>query len=112
MRYPKLIRKQDCKTPITVTLFNDDIGEDGEPLINGSIDTTCNYQNSSKRVLTNDDHQIEISGVALFSDDIFPETENISSGEVIIFGSTRQIAKGTKARNPDGSVNYIRLELV
>jgi hypothetical protein len=112
MRYPKLVRKQDCKIPISITLYNDDIGEDGEPLIDGSIDTFCNYQNSSKRVLTNEDHQIEISGIALFSEDIFPNIENISSGEAIIFGESRQIAKGIKARNPDGSVNYIRLELM
>jgi hypothetical protein len=112
MRYPKLIRKQDCKTPISIKLYNDDIGEDGEPLTDGSIDTFCNYQNSSKRVLTNDDHQIEISGVASFPEDIFPNIEDISSGEAVIFGANRQIAKGVKARNPDGSVNYIRLELM
>jgi hypothetical protein len=35
----------------------------------------------------------------------------IASGHVIIFGQKREIVKGTKARNLDGSVNYTRLDV-
>ena len=35
-----------------------------------------------------------------------------SPGTVIVNGIKRRIYRGTKARNPDGTVNYTKLELV
>ena len=111
MRYPKLVRKVDCKTPIKITVYSQDLGEDGEQISYGTINTFCNYQSSGKRILTDKQQFIDISGVALLSDDIFVELSEITHGEVEIFGETREIIKGSKARNPDGTVNYVRLEL-
>ena len=44
--------------------------------------------------------------------DIAPSLAVISSGYVIVFGQKRQIYRGTKARNPNGTVNYTELELM
>ena len=45
-------------------------------------------------------------------DDGAPDLAVISSGIVVIGEETRQILQGTKAGNPDGSVNYTKLEVV
>ena len=52
MKYPSLVRKQDCKTDIHVVLYSDDISEEGAPQIALEDDFKCNYQNKAKRVLT------------------------------------------------------------
>ena len=54
MKYPSLVRKQDCKTDIHVVLYSDDISEEGAPQIALEDDFKCNYQNKAKRVLTSD----------------------------------------------------------
>lgn len=40
------------------------------------------------------------------------ESDAVVSGYVVIFGRRRQIVKGTKARNFDGTVNYTRLDVI
>ena len=117
MKYPGLVRPAQCKVPIRVTIEAEEIDEDGAPVAAFETDLTCNYQSSAKKVpiRQNDSGQkeyVQISGVALFNGDIAPDLSDISSGSVVIFGETRQIAQGSKARNPDGTVNYTRLELI
>lgn len=45
----------------------------------------------------------------------FAETESctdvIESGYIVVFGQKHSIVKGTKARNPDGTVNFTRLDV-
>ena len=106
MIYPSLVRKKDCKTDIHVILYGENTTE-----IVLDKDLKCNYQDSAKRVLTTEKVIIQINGVALFCEDFAPDIPVISSGKVTIFGETREIYQGTKARNPDGTVNYIKLEI-
>lgn len=111
MIYPSLVRKKDCKTDIHVILYGENTTEDGAPEIVLDKDLKCNYQDSAKRVLTTEKVIIQINGVALFCEDFAPDIPVISSGKVTIFGETREIYQGTKARNSDGTVNYIKLEI-
>ena len=111
MRYPKLITKSYCKTPIKVTIYTGEIGEDGEPLTYGTLETTCNYQASAMRKFGDFHQDTTITSSVYFSDDIFPELSVITSGVVEVFGETRDIVIGEKARNPDGTVNFVRLGL-
>ena len=111
MKYPCLIQKKLCKTPIHVELEQEGTGNYGVPLETVVFDGTCNYQDSAKTILTADKKLIKITGVALFPGDIAPDLPTLSGGTVLIFGVKRRIWKGTKARNPDGTVNYCRLEL-
>ena len=112
MNYPNLVRKDKCKTDIHVIIYDEGVTEDGAPLVVLEGDYKCNYQDTSKRVFTDEQVFIQINGVALFYEDIAPDLATISSGQVTVFGETRTIYQGTKARNPDGSVNYVKLELM
>lgn len=112
MKYPNLVREKDCKTDIHVVLYEERTSEEGEPIIAFEDDLKCNYQDKAKRVLTTEKVLIQLTAVAYFSKDIAPELPAISGGRVTIFGETRQIYQGTKARNPDGTVNYTMLEIM
>ena len=109
--WPELVPDRICKTDIRVVIYDEDIGEDGEPIIALDIKKKCNYQDNAKQVLTPDKHLIQLSGTVFLNKDIAPKLAVISSGYVEVFGQKRTIYKGTKARNPDGTVNYTRLDL-
>lgn len=112
MIYPKLVRKEDCKTDIHIVLYEEGTSEEGEPIIALEGDFKCNYQDKAKRVLTPEKVLIELTAKAFFCEDIAPNLPVISGGEVTIFGKKREIYQGTKARNPDGTVNYVELEIM
>ena len=44
MKYPKLVPSKVCKTPITLRIDSDEIGEYGESECLVNLDTTCNFQ--------------------------------------------------------------------
>ncbi len=112
MKYPQLGPSWTCRTPIHVELNREGVSEDGEPLLCLTADLMCNWQDSAKIVRTGEKQYTQLSGVAVFPGDIAPDLAVISSGIVVIGEETRQILQGTKARNPDGSVNYTKLEVV
>ena len=112
MKYPSLVDKRFCKTPVRVTLYQEGNDEDGEPQEALHYNGVCNYQDSAKSVLTADKRLIKISAQLYFVGDIAPNMPNISDGEVEVFGVKRKITNGMKARNPDGTVNYTRLDLM
>lgn len=112
MMFPCLVDKRMCKTPIKAKLDPEGYGNFGEPLSPVDYEGMCNYQDKAKTVLTAEKKLVEITGTAYFPGDICPELAVISGGSVVIFDTTQRIAAGSKARNPDGTVNYTVLELV
>ncbi len=112
MKYPCLVLKSVCKTQINLTLYHEGISEDGEPMTAIEYSGFCNYQDSAKTVLTSEKKLVQISAQAYFIGDIAPELAVISGGEAVIFGEKRRILQGTKARNPDGTVNYTRVDMI
>lgn len=112
MNYPKLVRKEQCKTDIHVVLYGEGTTEDGEPIIALEEDFKCNYQDKAKRVLTAEKVVIQLTAKAYFIGDIAPDLSVISGGQVTVFGETRSIYQGSKARNPDGTVNFTELEIM
>ena len=48
MVYPKLVRKENCKTDIQVVLYDEGTTEDGEPIIALDTKLKCNYQDKAK----------------------------------------------------------------
>lgn len=112
MRYPRLVKEKDCKTDIFLELEQEGLNEYGEPLDTMQYSGKCNYQDRARTVLTADKKLIQITGTALFPGDICPELPVISGGEAIVFGATRRIQEGRKARNPDGTVNYTEVLLI
>lgn len=109
MKYPKLVPKAVCTTPCEVVLFAEGITEDGAPKEVFSGVLFCLFQSSSKRIRTGKDEEVTLSGEAFFAEDFCPEIPEVPDGEITVFDVKRSIVTGQKARNPDGSVNYIRL---
>lgn len=112
MKFPSLVNGKFCKTPVMVKLYEENSGEDGEPVQALTFSGLCNYQDSAKSILTADKRLVKISAQLYFVGDIAPDMPNISDGEVEVFGVKRKITNGMKARNPDGTVNYTRLDLM
>lgn len=112
MKWPDLVPRALCCTPIRVTVFEEGPDEDGAPVAAASVETRCNWQSSAQVLRTNETHEVQLSGVALLRGDPFPEVAVISAGEVEVFGAKRTLHRGSKARNPDGTVNYTRLEVL
>ena len=110
MNFPKLVRNP--KTPVVVVIESETTNEYGE---RGTLLTAaflCNYQDAASIRHTTDKQTPSITGTIYIDGDICPGAAVISCGHVVIFGERRDIAKGCKARNIDGSVNYTRLDVI
>ena len=112
MKYPCLVPARLCKTDIQVHLESEEITNLGEPETVLDLDLKCNFQDRAKTLLTAEKKLVQITGTALFPGDIAPEMPSLSGGFVTVFGQKRRIVQGMKARNPDGTVNYCRLEVI
>ena len=112
MKYPCLVPERLCKTEIHVRLESESLNKHGEPEKVLEMDLKCNFQDMAKTVLTAEKKLVQITGTALFSGDIAPGFASLSGGTVRVFGEERRILQGMKARNPDGTVNYSRLEVI
>lgn len=111
MKYPCLVPKRLCKIDIKLKFEREGLNKYGEPLETVEFAGKCNYQDKAKTVLTAEKKLIQIAGTALFPGDICPTLAVISGGEAEIFGISRRIIEGRKARNPDGTVNYTEVLL-
>lgn len=110
--YPCLVPECACTTDIHVIIHSEGLNENGGPEVVFEGDLRCNYQDSAKTVIDKEQKYVQLSGTALFRGDIAPGVAIISGGTVTVFGETRNILQGVKARNLDGSVNYTRLDIV
>lgn len=108
--WPRLVPDRACKTPCTVIL-TDGCGEDGAPLVVATMKLKCNWQDKPRQVLNAERQVIQLNGTALFNGDIAPKMD-VLAGTVEMFGRPWTIHQGSKCRNPDGTVNYTRLELI
>ena len=110
MRYPKLVRC--AKTPIHVTIAAEEINAFGEreTILDG--DFLCNWQDKSQVKYTSKDTAVTVSGSAYIDGDIQPAAGNLTGGTVTIFGEQRSIYAVSKCRNPDGTVNYTRIDVL
>jgi hypothetical protein len=111
MKFPQLVLPQFCQTQITVTVNQEGVSEDGEPLEAFRANLKCNYQDSVKTVLIEQKKLVQITGSAYFVGDIAPYLPTLSGGTAIVFGIVRRIVDSRKARNPDGTVNYTYIGL-
>jgi hypothetical protein len=109
MAYPKLVR--GAKTPVRVVITSESTNEYGEREVLLDSSLLCNYQDVGSVRHTADKQTPEVTGTIYIDGDILPGIAVISCGYVIIFGERRDIKKGRKARNLDGSVNYTYIEV-
>lgn len=112
MKYPCLVPKRLCKTPVHVHLESEGLSNLGEPKYSLDVDLLCNWQDKAKAILTAEKKLIQITGTALFPGDIALQMPSLSGGTITVFGEERRIEQGCKNRNPDGTVNYCSLEVI
>lgn len=110
MRYPKLVRC--ARTPIHVTIESEGINEFNERETILDADFLCNWQDKSQVKYTSHDTAVTISGSAYIDGDIQPDVGNLTGGTATIFGERRNIYAVSKCRNPDGTVNYTRIDVL
>lgn len=111
MKFPQLVPDRICKT--TVRIYRTDgINRDGSPKKTVIFEGKCFYSEKTKQKITADKQLVTLSGEMLFNGDISPD-KDITEGEAaLLSGIRRKIYASEKARNPDGTVNYTRLELI
>ncbi len=111
MKYPQLVPDRVCTTPITV-YREGGLNKDGSPKRTVVFDGKCNYSEKTKQIVNAEKQLITINATALFNGDIAPDADSIEGEVNVLHGRHRRIYSSDKARNPDGTVNYTRLELI
>lgn len=111
MKYPALVPDRICNTPVTVYCENG-LNRDGSPKRTVIFEGKCFYKEKTKHKITADKQLITLSGEALFNGDIAPDTDVITGEVRLLSGIKRLIYASEKAKNPDGTVNYTRLEMI
>lgn len=108
--WPDLVLPQFCKVFIKVQLESEELNEDGGPLNVVNWKGFCNYQEQTKRIYTSDKSYITVNASCMIPNDIAPSFST-GSGYINVFDQRREIASFQKVRNPDGSVNFTRIDL-
>lgn len=111
MKYPQLVPDRVCTTPIIV-YREGGLNRDGSPKLTVIYEGKCNYSEKVKQRITADKQLITLNAEALFNGDIAPDVDNIEGDVNVLSGIRRHIYASQKCRNPDGTVNYTRLELI
>ncbi len=111
MKFPSLVPDKVCNTPVTVYRENG-LNRDGSPKRTVVFEGKCFYSEKTKQKITPEKQLITLSGEALFNGDIAPDTDIINGEVQLLSGVKRRIYASEKAKNPDGTVNYTRLELI
>lgn len=110
MKYPKLVPHKICHTDIEIHLEGRKLTMGGTAEEIAVLRRKCNYQEKQKHTLDAERRLVTIEATALFDGDIASIEE--LRGYCIVNGLKRRIYRAARGRNPDGSVNYTRLELV
>lgn len=111
MKYPSLVPDKICNTPVVV-YRESGLNRDGSPKKAVIFEGKCFYSEKTKQILNAERQLITLSGEAIFNGDIAPDTDIITGEVRILSGFVRRIFSSQKAKNPDGTVNYTRLELI
>lgn len=135
MKFPKLVPPRLCNTKVQV-VFLGGLDIEGDEEILNTFNGKCNLQRKTKQRLTADKRFVTINAIALFDGDIAPgipepkgtvqinelfaiedengesiETEKGEALEHYELGKEYRIYSISRECNPDGSVNYTRVEL-
>lgn len=98
-------------TNYQVTLNQDGISEDGEPISAFTGSGKCIFSEKAKRIIDSEGKQITLLGKVIIKGDIAPELANISDGVITINNHSYEIWAGYRPRNPDGTIHHTELEV-
>lgn len=114
MKWPKLVPTKMCHARIVVRIQRG-VSVDGSPEYTQLWSGRCSYSERSKNVLNAERQLVRLEATALIDGDIAPGMD--IAGEAVVTDegapeTVRTIYSASRARNPDGTVNYTRLELM
>lgn len=111
MRWPRLVLPFTQSTTVEAEVDADGIDEDGAPVTGVSWSGRCNWQDATATRFAKDRADMEVSATLYVDGDPFPGLWSVGSGTVRVGGEERHIARASKARNPDGTVNHTTIWL-
>jgi hypothetical protein len=97
-------------TPVVVSL-TEGINANGAQNVVAIYDGKCRYVEKAVTVRDSEGKLIKLEGKAYIGCDIAPAVR-LLEGHATINGKTMKIHKGSRPRNPDGSVHHTELELI
>lgn len=94
-------------------ILTDGLDEDGEPKEVAKWQGLVNFSEKAKRIQNKDGLWVKLSAVIHIKGDILPGVV-FNGGTVTVTGysNTFEIVSYSRPRNPDGTVNHTRLELI
>lgn len=99
-------------TNYTLSLNQNGISEDGEPISTLNKNGKCIFSEKAKRVIDAEGKQVTLLGKVIVKGDIAPSLKNVSDGVISINGKDYEIYAGYRPRNPDGSIHHTEFELM
>lgn len=104
--YPKNLDVSEFKLEVA-----DGYNSNGTLKIVYTYNGKCRFEESHKQIRDADGKLLMLEGKAYIGEDVAPNLKRIS-GLVTINGVQYQIYKASRPRNPDGTVNHTKLELI
>ena len=101
-----------ANTPCIVTIESEDVNPDGQQEKYTTAELMCIFDEKAHRTTDKDGKDIRAEALVIIEGDIAPALNSVSSGTVEINGSKMTIVKGSRPRNPDGTVHHTELELI
>jgi len=93
-----------------VIVITQGLGSGGAPSVVETKTTKCNFSEKSKIKYSSEGESTRIVGSLTFRGDVASSTP-ILAGNVTINGAVFKIFSGSRVRNPDGTINHVKLEL-
>ena len=107
LRFPDFL----LTTDYTISLNQEGISEDGEPIKALTKDGKCIFSEKAKRIIDSEGKQITLLGKVIIKGDIAPSLKTISDGVISINGKDYEIHAGYRPRNPDGTIHHTMFEI-
>ncbi len=98
-------------TDYSISLNQEGISEDGEPIKAFTKSGKCIFSEKSKRIIDSEGKQVILLGKVIVKGDIAPSLKTISDGTIIINASSYEIHAGYRPRNPDGTIHHTEFEV-
>lgn len=100
------------KNDYIITLNDEGISEEGEPISSFSGNGKCIFSENAKRIIDAEGKQITLLGKVIVKGDIAPSLKSVSDGVITINGNSYEIYAGYRPRNPNGTVHHTMFEVM
>lgn len=98
-------------TDYEITLNQEGISEEGEPISAFTGNGKCIFSEKAKRIIDNEGKQTTLLGKVIVKGDIAPALKSVSDGTITINGCSYEIHSGSRPRQPNGEVHHTMFEV-